>query len=398
MPIAKIPQIFALFILLLFIMCGFLGIDLHLASMPAIQKALHTDKTHMQLSVSLYVLGMGLSLFVYGPLSDKYGRKPVVIFGLSLACIACFASAMSTHINVLLAERLAQGLGAGVCSGIGRTVLADMFQGKKLASAASYMGMIVALSPIVAPTIGGYIQHFAGWHTVFVTLGCLFLLSVLLFGLFFAETNHNRKPDAASFLPMLKNYHYILSNPVFVGCTLLSGISISVVIAYSTSSSFILQHDFSLSPVEYGWVTSIAGIGAVLGRFSSTLSIKKYGSKKTILFAQILILFAGLWLGCFILLHCVTVPLIIVAVFLTVLAQAAAQGNCTANALSSFHDRRGAAGTLFGGFQMLITFVTSTVVSFIPDGGIPMLAGVYLVLGVLGIILFMKLLGTKEMA
>ena len=155
-------QFVILAVIVFIVMCGFFGIDLHLASMPAIQAFMHTDKAHMQLSVSLYVLSTGLSLFFYGPLSDKYGRKPIVLFGLSVAAAACLLSTFTHHITTFLVLRFLQGFGAGVCAGMGRTILADMFQGARLATTASYTGVVVSLSPLVAPTIGGYIQHWFG--------------------------------------------------------------------------------------------------------------------------------------------------------------------------------------------------------------------------------------------
>src|SRR5436309_2599299 len=106
----------------IFAICGMLGIDIHLASLPHIMAYMHTDKSHMQQSVSIFLLGMGVSLLFYGPLSDKYGRKPIVIFGLAFASIFSFASALSTNINTFLILRLLQGIGSGVCMGVGRTI------------------------------------------------------------------------------------------------------------------------------------------------------------------------------------------------------------------------------------------------------------------------------------
>lgn len=154
--------------------CSLLGIDIHLASLPFIMKYMHTDKTHMQQSVSIFFLGLGVSMLFYGPLSDKYGRKPIVIIGLIIAAIASFASVFTHNIHSFLLMRLLQGIGCGVCTGLGRSIVADILQGDRLASIGSYFAMFISLSPLIAPALGGYIQHYFGWQMNFIVLGCIF--------------------------------------------------------------------------------------------------------------------------------------------------------------------------------------------------------------------------------
>ena len=108
-------QIKSFFVLTMMATCGLLGIDMHLASMPTMMHLMSTDKTHMQLSISIFLLGIGGSQLFYGPLSDKYGRKPVVVFGLTLAALSNFLVLFSLDINYFLFLRLLQGLGCGVC-------------------------------------------------------------------------------------------------------------------------------------------------------------------------------------------------------------------------------------------------------------------------------------------
>lgn len=373
-------------IIVAFIMCGFFGIDLHLAAMPAIKAFMHTTKEEMQQSVSLYVLGTAVSLFIYGPLTDKYGRKPIILFGLGLASITSFGAAMTDHIYWFLLMRFLQGFGAGVCAGIGRSVLADMYQGDKLAKIASYAGLAVAVSPLIAPSVGGYLQAYFNWQSVFIVLGCMFLIAGLLLAIFCPETNQHKNPDPIRIGKMFRVYGSILKSPTFIGASLSAAITMSGIILYSTTSSFILQMDYHLTPIQYGWITSAVGIGTMVGRLISSQTIRFFGQRKLVLYGQILIALSGIFLCLLNTFHGITITFLMLAVFVVILAQALAQPSCTALAFSEFHDRRGSAATLYGSCQQFVTFLVSAISAALTFEGVSVIAIGYLLLGTIGIL------------
>ncbi|MDF2691276.1 MAG: multidrug resistance protein [Gammaproteobacteria bacterium] len=350
-------EIKIMLITMLISMCSMLGVDIHLPSMPHIMVFMHTNKQHVQQSVSIYLLGMGLSLLFYGPFSDKYGRKPVIIFGLILAALSSFAAMYTTHIEPFLLTRLLQGIGSGACIGLGRTMLADTIQGDRLASMASYFGLIVSLSPLLAPMLGGYIQQAFGWQKNFLVLGLILSAIMLIYVIFCPETNHYKNPQALSLKGLYQSYSHLLTHRHFVGCTLLTGLAMSAVMAYAT-------------------------------RLLNPFFIKHLGSRKTLILGLNILTFSGLWILFFILIHLISVPLIMLAVFLTLACQIMIGANATSRAMSPFHDKRGVAGALFGGFQMLTSFVSSALIGSFSYGGIGLLAMVYLILGLLGLGIF----------
>ncbi len=381
----------ATFALMALVICGSLGTDLHLASMPHIMIYMHTDKAHIELSVSLFLLGMGLSLLVYGPLSDQFGRKPVIAGGLMLAIIGSIAMLVVRDINTFLALRLLQGLGCGVCFGLGRIVIADLFHGLRLASMAAYMGMFATLSPLFAPAIGGYIQQYFGWRANFAVLGVVLLLALWLYWVWCPESNHHKNPHAFTLHGLYYNYKALLQHPVFVGCILINGIAIAATMAYITLSSVMLQGEFHLSPVIYGWVSAVTGLGALVGRMLTPLANKRLGSLRAILLGSCLFLVAGLLLLTAVLISTVSLTLLMVSVFLVMVGQALIAPNAVSRALSSFHDKRGAAGALYGGFQMLIAFISSAVVAVLAFNSSSVLAWSYVLLGILALIVYVTL-------
>lgn len=251
---------------------GSLGIDIHLASLPHIMGYLHTDKQHMQQSISIFLLGMGASLLVYGPLSDKLGRKPVIAIGLIIASISSFAAVSSTTIFFFLSMHLLQGIGAGVCWGLGRTIVADVLSLEQLAIVGSYITLFISLSPMTAPLIGAYMQHYFGWQSNFILLGTLILVALLIYLFLCPETNKHKNPKAFSLSGIWKNYKSLVKHPLFLGCTLIAGFSMGATMAYATTSSFILQKQFLLSAVAFGWFTACVEIGSISGKIINCIS------------------------------------------------------------------------------------------------------------------------------
>ena len=231
-----------LFITVLMASCGMLAIDIHLPSMPYIMSVLHTDAAHMQQSISGFLLGVGASLLFYGPVSDAYGRKPVVIVGLSIAAVSSFLCAYSDTIDLFLLCRVLQGIGSGVCMGLGRTIAIDVLRANRFSTIGSYFSLFLSLSPLLAPMLGGYIQQWLGWRANFLILAAMIALILLLFTFFCPETNTHRKQ--LSFQRIAYDYQSLMLNKIFVCFTLISGIGMAANMAYATSSSFILQMQY----------------------------------------------------------------------------------------------------------------------------------------------------------
>ncbi len=388
--ISMIAVVFAM------IIGGNVAVDIHLASMPAIQLYMHTDPQHMQQSVSFFLVGMGVSLLFYGPLSDRYGRRPVVISGLSLASVSAFATVFAAHIGMFLLLRVLQGVGSAVCAGIGRTILADRSSGKRLAALMSLAGLAVCLSPLIAPLIGAYLQHWFSWRANFFALGCYMAVVMILFVLFVPESNQHRNEEATQWRVLSGNYWYLLRHRGFLAASLLSGIGLAAAMSYAATSAFILQRHYHLSPVAYGWVTFIVSFGGVFGRILTVRLIHYWGIERSIQVAQYTLLAAGVWLLVLVFMQWINVPLFLMGIIMVTFAQAMNQGNCSALALGPFEKRRGAAGALYGSCQTLTAFLAAAIVGAVVHN-MGSLGLAYLLLGLCGILVFHQLLCKKSL-
>ncbi len=276
--------------------------------------------------------------------SDRVGRKPVVLFGLSLACLASFAASSAQAIVPFLVLRFLQGVGSGVCWGIGRIIAADVMQDERLAAIGSYFTLFLSLSPLLAPALGGYIQHWFGWQVNFIVLGGIVFLVLLLFIFYFDETNLNKRENAFVLKNLISTYGSFFRHRLFMGSTLLTGVVMSANIIYMTISSFIFQQQFHTSPIIFGWLTAVVGLASVVGKLVSPFVIIRLRNQKTTLVGAVLLLIRGVFLTFFGVIKFMSIPVVLFGVAIAFFSFAMVSSTTMAMALSPFHDKRGSAG------------------------------------------------------
>ncbi|MDF1645831.1 MAG: multidrug effflux MFS transporter [Legionellaceae bacterium] len=365
---------------ILLAICGAVGLDIHLASLPYIMRDLATDKQAMQQSISLYMLGSALSMLIYGPLSDKLGRKPVVIVGLILFCISSFATMTTKSVSVFLLLRLIQGIGSGVSWGLARIIAADVMQNERLAAIGSYFTLFLSLSPLLAPVLGGYIQHWFNWQANFIILGSIIFVVLVSFIVFFEETNLHLNEHAFKLKILLKNYASLFRHRLFVGALLLGGISLAVNIIYITLSSFIFQEQFKVSPIAFGWLTAIVGTASVLTKIISPFFMIKSKSHRIMRCGIILLWLSSFTLFIASLLDWMNIAIVLIAASIA-MAALTLMGNISMSlALSPFHRQRGSAGALYGAFQLLFSFGVSAIAAGMSYSGTTVMTILYIVL------------------
>lgn len=187
------PDTFALTALLAFLTSfGPMSVDLYVPSMPAIAVALAAPPAHVQLTISLYLVGLAIGQIIYGPISDRFGRKPIIVLSFALYCAATLICLTSTSIAMLVAGRFLQALGVSGSIVVVRAVVRDLYEGARAGHQLSSMGMLMGFAPIIAPLTGGTLQTAFGWRAGFVFLIAIGALAGFLAWRFLPETHRMR--------------------------------------------------------------------------------------------------------------------------------------------------------------------------------------------------------------
>lgn len=370
--------------------------DLYAPSLPAISHALAASTNLVKFSISAYLLGYALPQLVFGPGSDKFGRRPILIFGALLALFGSAICLLAMNIHVLIIGRFIQGLGAAACLPICRVVATDLFQGKQLAKIGSYMGMVFSLVPAIAPVIGGYIQIRFGWHGNFVVMIAMVLLSLLLILFMLPETVVEKNPNALNLRHLLTNYWALLQSKTFLGYTLCSSLAMSAMMVYASMGPFLLQNQLHLSPVMYGWISLVILMGYIVGKYINTQFIHKFGIRNMVLAGNWMMLVSALVMFAFAIVQVMNLWVIVLPILFYLIGTGTVMPNAMAGAFVGFGHIRGFAAALYGFLQIAGTFLVTLVTSSLHEMTQLPLAIIFLVMALTAIILFHCMVSKNE--
>ncbi|MBI1244869.1 MAG: Bcr/CflA family efflux MFS transporter [Alphaproteobacteria bacterium] len=256
-------MLFALVIALVAI--GPLSTDLYLPSLPAIGRALAADVAGTQLTLSAFMVAFAFAQLAYGPLSDCYGRRPVVIAGIAIYALASLACAFAPSIDWLIAGRAAQA--AGACAGVvlGRAIVRDVYGREGAARMLALVGSVMAFAPALGPVLGGIVEVNFGWRWNFALLVAFAIVLVALLARKLVETNHRRDPRALDPVAMLRNYATLLRDRRYMGYALCVAAGYAGLFSFISGSSFVLIDDLGLTPDVYSWFFVMCVVGYFTG-------------------------------------------------------------------------------------------------------------------------------------
>ncbi|OGT67897.1 MAG: hypothetical protein A3J38_02210 [Gammaproteobacteria bacterium RIFCSPHIGHO2_12_FULL_45_9] len=280
-------------LILLLMLVGQIGTDVYLASLPAIHVALQTSLRQVQYTFSVFLAGFAVSQLCYGPLSDRYGRRPLILWGLMLYSVAGLWCFLSTHIAELLFARVLQGVGAGACTVVARAIMRDVFDGKDLDKINIYQSMVWSMVPISAPLIGSYIQQYLGWRYNFLFL-VLISVTLLLACWFKLPETHQTRESVLHIKNILDDYKNILCHQQFIAYLLFCTCIVSLFAIFNVSAPLIIQILFKQSVVVYGWSVLSVAITFTVGSLISRVLTRQLSSKKLMLLGVSIIVLADL--------------------------------------------------------------------------------------------------------
>lgn len=225
--------------------------DMYLPTLPDMVRSFHTTRSTVQLGLTFGMIGLGFGELILGPLSDRFGRKPILIGALIVFAIGAMCSVWSKTIHVFLWWRLVQGLGASGGYFLARTIPADLYKGRALAKVMALVGAINGFAPASAPVIGGLVARSVGWQGIFWILfgfSCILLLLTPAF----KESLPKSRRVTGHFGAAFKNYAVLSHNKHFVIHVMLKGAALGVLFAYISSAPFIIQDHYGFSQLQFG--------------------------------------------------------------------------------------------------------------------------------------------------
>jgi MFS transporter, DHA1 family, multidrug resistance protein len=346
---------------------GPLSIDMYLPAFPSIAKSLHSTISEVTLSLSGFFLGISIGQLLYGPLLERFGRKKPLYVGLCFYFLASIGCAIAGSVQVLIILRLFQALGGCVGLVAGRAMVRDLFDVEEIAKIFSLLMLVVSVSPIIAPTLGGYITSALGWRYVFVVL--IFVVLVILLGtyLFLPES---KKPDASFSLkpiPIVKNFIVIIKCPQFLTYTLTGSISYAGLYAYISGAPFVFMELFKVSYTQFGWIFALIAMGLIGASQANNLALKYYNSEQIVRIASFIQCITGVTLFSITLLGWNSQFLTICLIFIFLSCQGFIFPNSTALALSPIKYNIGSASALIGSIQMTMGAIASATVSMLEN-------------------------------
>ena len=262
-----------LFVVLFIIPLSGLGTDISVPSLPAISNAFHISTSLAQTSVAIYIFGYGIGQLIIGPISDHYGRKPIVVIGFLLYIMLIIVFLLFPTVRSLMVSRFLQGLVLAAAIVPCRSILADVASGELYKKLVNYMTISWSFGVVFSPVIGGYVQHYFGWEYNFYFLLAYSSCALLLFVVVYRETHF---PDAAfSIRVAYKNYRTLLTDIQFVSSLFLLGLISSLIILFNIVAPFLVQVQLNLSSIDYGNLAFLIGIAWLFGNIVSRIFIAK---------------------------------------------------------------------------------------------------------------------------
>lgn len=367
---------------------GPLSTDFYLPSLPDIVRVMETDVAGAQTTLSAFLFGFAGGQILWGPLSDRLGRRPVLLTGLALFTLATLACALAPSIEALTVARAIQALGASGPIVLGRAMVRDLYEGPRAGRELARMGMIMGLVPAVAPVLGGVLQQAFGWRSTFVASLAFAAVLAVVVGLLLPETLKARSREPLSLLAIIKGFGTLLQNRAYRVYVGLTALAYGGLFAFISGSSFVLIGIHGLTPAQYGLSFGFGVLGFILGTILAQRLVGRRGMDGVIALGVACLAGGGLAM-----LLCVLTGFagpfgVIVPMALYACGVGLTMPQAQASAMMPFPDRAGAASSFTGLCQMLFSACVGLLVGHALKSGALPLPLVMSAIGVAALVLF----------
>jgi DHA1 family bicyclomycin/chloramphenicol resistance-like MFS transporter len=368
---------------------GPLSTDLYLPSLPDIGRFFAASPTWVQLTLSAYLIGFAAGQLVYGPISDRHGRRPVLFAAVAIFCVASLICTFAPSIESLIAARALQSFGAAGAIVLARAVVRDLYTGARAGKELSVMGAIMALAPIAGPIIGGLLHTAFGWRATFAAL----LLAGLALGLLafrkLPETLKFPAPEPVSLRSMLIAYRSLLARREFLVYAGIVSACYAGLFAWLSSASFILQDIYGLSPLGFAVYFLPSAVGYLVGTSIASRIVSRIGIRRTIGFGAAALLSGGIAMIVALSVAGASVLAVVLPTALYIVGLGLTFPQAMAGGLTPFPERAGAASSLLGFIPQFFAVMAGVTVVALLDGTAWPLALALTVMGALTLLFWL---------
>lgn len=261
---------------------GPFSIDMYLPGFAGIAKDLNTSVANVSLTLSSYFIGISAGQLLYGPLLDRFGRKKPLFWGLLVYILASLGCAFVTDIDIFIGLRFIQAVGSCAAAVASVSMVRDLFPVKDIPKVFSLLMLVVGLSPMLAPTIGGYITEDYGWHTVFFILMFMGIIILLASQMFLPNSYEPNLSISLKPKPIITNFISIIKVPQFYTYAFSGSIAFSGLFTYVAASPILFMDIFKVDPKSYGWIFAFMSLSFIGASQLNSLLLRKFSSEKMI--------------------------------------------------------------------------------------------------------------------
>ncbi|HEU4353017.1 MAG TPA: multidrug effflux MFS transporter [Burkholderiales bacterium] len=344
-----------------------LGTDLFVPGLPVLAQALAVEVGAAQFALTTYFAGLAVGMLLWGPLSDRYGRRPVLYIGLATMLGASIAAALVDSVGAVAAARLVQGLAMSSGAVIARAVVRDLHAHEQAARLLASMTIVFSIVPVAAPLAGAAIASEAGWRAIFWCLAGVAALLVVATSAVLRETAPSGRTSARP-ADIARTFSLILAERRFMRPFLLILCAFLGIIAWVSSSAFVLVRGFGVSTRGYGFSFAAVMLGQITGAWASSRLVVRLGISRLVSFGATSMLVAGVMVALLAWAGVAHWAAVVLPFFLFLVGTALIVPNATAAALSPFPGSAGAAASLMGAVAFTIGALVSAGLGFAFDG------------------------------
>jgi DHA1 family bicyclomycin/chloramphenicol resistance-like MFS transporter len=352
-----------------------MSVDMYLPSFPELERYFAASASDVQLTLSVFFLGLAIGQAIYGPVADRYGRRPPLIFGAAVYIAASLGCALAPSIHGLIAFRFLQALGGCVGMVVSRSIVRDLFDERGSARMFATLMAIMGVAPILAPLLGGQLLVYMTWQAMFWILtgfGVLILLAVL-FGL--EETLPVEKRRSLHPASVLRTYARLLSDRHFIGHSLSQSLTFAGMFAYITASPFVFIQVYGVPAQHYGFIFGANAVGFILASQVNLRLLARFPPGHILGAALLWAACAGVLLALTAIIGLGGLPGLLVPLFLFTASLGFIGPNATARALAPQGANAGAASAVLGTLQFVIGGLSGAIVAALPNtSAVPMAA------------------------